>query len=265
MKNILILLTLFIVGCNSASNNKKTYESNKALAEKWIQTFETGNLDLWKEVVSKDLVDVAPLYGMGQVNYDQSLQIAEFYVNNYINVKFNDPIWLPGIDQNTLRPDGSVRAYGNWTGESISTGRTFKLHSYHNFNFKDGKIITTGEFFDATGMVNSVGPVQRNVVVATLNIKKGNYEKVQEMLDLEEGLKTTRNYDGCTHLESFFNKESGMYFIIEHWESFEKYDAYLNWRLTEDPSKLAQRLSALLVDGESGLTPYNNNIGYKFY
>ena len=73
---------------------------------------------------------------------------------------------------------------------------------------KDGKIITTGEYFDATGMVNAVGPVQRNVVVATLRIKEGNYEKVQEMLDLEEGLKTTRNYDGCTHLESFFNKES---------------------------------------------------------
>ena len=208
MKQVLLLITILIVGCNTVSNNNKNYETNKALAEKWIQTFETGNLDLWKDVVSKDLLDVAPLYGMGQVNYDQSLQIAEFYVNNYINVKFNDPVWLPGIDTATMKPDGSVRAYGIWTGESISTGRTFKINSYHNFGFKDGKITSTGEYFDATGMVNSVGPVNRNVVVATLNVKKGSYEKVKEMMDSENGLSVTRNYDGCTHLEAFFNEET---------------------------------------------------------
>ena len=72
MKQVLLLITILIIGCNTVSNNNKNYETNKALAEKWIQTFETGNLDLWKDVVSKDLLDVAPLYGMGQVNYDQS-------------------------------------------------------------------------------------------------------------------------------------------------------------------------------------------------
>ena len=67
MKQVLLLITILIIGCNTVSNNNKNYETNKALAEKWIQTFETGNLDLWKDVVSKDLLDVAPLYGMGQV------------------------------------------------------------------------------------------------------------------------------------------------------------------------------------------------------
>lgn len=265
MKQVLLLITILIIGCNTVSNNNKNYETNKALAEKWIQTFETGNLDLWKDVVSKDLLDVAPLYGMGQVNYDQSLQIAEFYVNNYINVKFNDPVWLPGIDTATMKPDGSVRAYGIWTGESISTGRTFKINSYHNFGFKDGKITSTGEYFDATGMVNTVGPVNRNVVVATLNVKKGSYEKVQEMMDSENGLSVTRNYDGCTHLEAFFNEETGTYFIIEYWESFEKYQTYLDWRLNDDPSRIAEKLSKYLVGGSNGLVPYTNNIGYKFY
>jgi len=114
-------------------------------------------------------------------------------------------------------------------------------------------------------MVNAVGPVDRKVVVATLNIKKGNYGKVQEMMDSEEGLKTTRNYDGCTHIEAFFNEESGTYFIIEYWESFDKYQAYLDWRLKDDPSKLAERLTLLLVGGSNGLTPYTNNTGYNFY
>ena len=262
-KLIFVISILFIYGCNNVSNLQ--YEANKTLAEKWVKTFEDGNIDLWKEVVSEDLLDIAPMYGMGQVDYATSLQVAEFYINNYTNVKFNNPVWLPGIDTATMSTDGSVRAYGTWTGESKSTGRTFRIPSYHNFGFKDGKIVTTGEYFDATGMVNAVGPVDRKVVVATLNIKKGNYGKVQEMMDSEEGLKTTRNYDGCTHIEAFFNEESGTYFIIEYWESFDKYQAYLDWRLKDDPSKLAERLTSLLVGGSNGLTPYTNNTGYNFY
>ena len=262
-KLIFVISVLFIYGCNNVSNPQ--YEANKALAEKWVKTFEDGNIDLWKEVVSEDLLDVAPLYGMGQVDYAASLQVAEFYINNYTNVKFNDPVWLPGIDTATMSPDGSVRAYGVWTGDSKSTGRSFRITSYHNFDFKDGKIVSTGEYFDATGMVNAVGPVDRNVVVATLDVKKGSYDKVKEMLDSENGLTLTRNYDGCTHLEAFFNEETGKYFIIEYWESFEKYQTYLDWRLNDDPSRIAQELSKYLVGGSNGLVPHTNNIGYKFY
>ena len=61
------------------------------------------------------------MYGMGQVNYETSLGIAEV-----TDVKFNKPVWLPGVDTLTMKPDGSVRAYGTWTGKSISTGRTFR-------------------------------------------------------------------------------------------------------------------------------------------
>ena len=79
-KLIFVISVLFIYGCNNVSNPQ--YEANKALAEKWVKTFEDGNIDLWKEVVSEDLLDVAPMYGMGQVDYATSLQVAEFYINN---------------------------------------------------------------------------------------------------------------------------------------------------------------------------------------
>ena len=263
MKQILILITVLIVGCNTVSNND--YEANKMLAEKWVKAFETNNLNLWKEVVSEDLTDIAPLYGMGQVDYEQSLQIAEFYVGNYINVKFNDAIWLPGIDQNTLKPDGSVRAYGSWTGESISSGRTFKITSYHNFGFKDGKIITTGEYFDATGMVNAVGPAQRNVVVFTAKVSKKNIAKYQELMDSDDGLTVTRNADGCTHLEAFYNEETQTYFIYEYWDSYEQYEAYLDWRFNEDPSKLVAKAIPLVMGGEKGMQAHFNNTYYKFF
>ena len=51
-------------------------------------------MELWKEVVSEELVDVAPMYGMGQVDYKTSLQVAEFYVQNYTNVKFQNQVWF---------------------------------------------------------------------------------------------------------------------------------------------------------------------------
>jgi ketosteroid isomerase-like protein/quinol monooxygenase YgiN len=265
MKNLKILILLFtgilLVSCGGNPN----YEKNLTLAKKWIEAFETGNIDLWKEVVSENLVDVAPMYGMGEVDYNTSLQVAEFYVQNYSNVKFKNQVWLPGIDTLTMKPDGSVRVYGNWTGKSKSTGRDFSMVSYHNFGFKDGKIVSTGEYFDATGMVNSVGPNQRNVVVATAKVNKKNIDKFQELMDSEGGLSVTRNYDGCSHLETFYNEESSTYFIVEYWESFEKYETYLDWRFNKDPSKFTDEVWPYVDGGQKGFSAYFNNTKYKFY
>jgi ketosteroid isomerase-like protein/heme-degrading monooxygenase HmoA len=260
-KLILLFVGILFVSCNSNPD----YEKNLATAKKWVQAFEDGNIDLWREVVSEDVQDIAPMYGMGQVDYNTSLQVAEFYVQNYTDVKFNDPVWLPGIDTLTMKPDGSVRAYGRWSGKSLSTGREFSLMSYHNFDFEDGKISSTGEYFDATGMVNAVGPVQRSVIVVSADIKEGKYEAFQELMKSEAGLKTTRNYEGCNHVESFFNEESNKYIVIEHWDSYELYNAYADWRFNEDPSGLVKEMIPLLNGGENGISIYSNNTGYGFY
>jgi quinol monooxygenase YgiN len=164
-----------------------------------------------------------------------------------------------------MKPDGSVRAYGNWTGKSKSTGRDFSMVSYHNFDFKDGEIVSTGEYFDATGMVNSVGPNQRNVVVATAKVNKKNIDKFQELMDSEGGLSVTRNYDGCSHLETFYNEESSTYFIVEYWESFEKYETYLDWRFNKDPSKFTDKVWPYVDGGQKGFSAFFNNTKYKFY
>jgi len=262
MKKILfIFLGILVLSCSTNPD----YQNNLKLAKKWVQAFETSNVELWKEVVSEELVDVAPMYGMGQVDYKTSLQVAEFYVQNYTNVKFQNQVWLPGIDTLTMKPDGSVRAYGTWTGTSKSTGRNFSLTSYHNFDFKDGKITSTGEYFDATGMVNSVGPLQKNLVIVASHIKPGKIDEYQALIDSEAGVKLTRNYKGCISLETSYNEDSNMYFIIENWESAELYQEYLNWRLTKDPSGLVSDIVPLLVGGESGMKVYNPNTRYKFY
>ena len=262
MKKIILLLAgILFVGCDS---NPK-YESNLAVAKKWVQAFEDQNIDLWKEAVSEDLQDIAPMYGMGMVDYETSLQVAEFYVQNYTDVKFNDPVWLPGIDTLTMKPDGSVRAYGRWSGKSLSTGREFSVMSYHNFDFEDGKISSTGEYFDATGMVNAVGPAQRNVVVFTAKVSKRNLDKFQELMDSDAGLTVTRNWEGCTHLEAFYNEETETYFIYEYWDSYKQYEEYLDWRFNVEEPSFVQTVIPLVKGGENGMQAYYNNSTYNFY
>jgi quinol monooxygenase YgiN len=262
MKKIILLLAgILFVGCDS---NPK-YESNLAVAKKWVQAFEDQNIELWKEAVSEDLQDIAPMYGMGMVDYETSLQVAEFYIQNYTDVKFNDPVWLPGIDTLTMKPDGSVRAYGRWSGKSLSTGREFSLMSYHNFDFEDGKISSTGEYFDATGMVNAVGPAQRNVVVFTAKVSKRNIEKFQELMDSDAGLTVTRNWEGCTHLEAFYNEETETYFIYEYWDSYKQYEEYLDWRFNVEEPSFVQTVIPLVKGGENGMQAYYNNSTYNFY
>jgi quinol monooxygenase YgiN len=260
-KIILLLVGILFVACNS----NPEYESNLAVAKKWVQAFEDQNIDLWKEAVSEDLQDIAPMYGMGMVDYETSLQVAEFYVQNYTDVKFNDPVWLPGIDTLTMKPDGSVRAYGRWSGKSLSTGREFSVMSYHNFDFENGKISSTGEYFDATGMVNAVGPAQRNVVVFTAKVSKRNLDKFQELMDSDAGLTVTRNWEGCTHLEAFYNEETETYFIYEYWDSYKQYEEYLDWRFNVEEPSFVQTVIPLVKGGENGMQAYYNNSTYNFY
>jgi quinol monooxygenase YgiN len=257
----LLLIGILFVSCDSNPD----YQSNLAVAKKWVQAFEDQNIELWKEAVSEDLQDIAPMYGMGMVDYETSLQVAEFYIQNYTDVKFNDPVWLPGIDTLTMKPDGSVRAYGRWSGKSLSTGREFSLMSYHNFDFEDGKISSTGEYFDATGMVNAVGPAQRNVVVFTAKVSKRNIEKFQELMDSDAGLTVTRNWEGCTHLEAFYNEETETYFIYEYWDSYEQYEEYLDWRFNVEEPSFVQTVIPFIKGGESGMQAYYNNSTYNFY
>jgi len=59
------------------------------------------------------------------------------------------------VDPETGKNDGSVRTYGTWTGIHTDSGKEFSLRSYHAMAFKDGKIVSGGDYFDFTGFVNS--------------------------------------------------------------------------------------------------------------
>ena len=88
---------------------------------------------------------------------------------------------------------------------------------------------------------------------------------LQKLFETDAGLKTTRNYEGCNHVEGFFNEESSKYVVIQHWDSFEEYNAYADWRFNEDPSGLVGKMLPLISGGADGISIYSNNTGYGFY
>lgn len=262
MKKLILLLSgVLFIACNSNPN----YEENLATAKKLFQLHEEEKIDDQLALVSKDMKFYTPMYGSSDpVGYDAYAAMIKGYHDNYEDVKYNAQVWLPGVDTLSLKPDGSVRTYGTWTGKNSITGKEISLSGYWYFNFDtDGKIIAQGDFFDYGGMMQAVAP--KNPVLVTLKVKPGKKQAMIDLLDTPDGLPTTRAYDGNLSLEAFFNDATNTYYIYGDWASYEHYQKYLDWRFNDDESKMAQQVMALCVGGEEGLTPIFPNADYSSY
>ena len=88
------------------------------------------------------------------------MQHTEFYVQNYTNVKFKNQVWLPGIDTLTMKPDGSVRAYGTWTGTSKSTGAVVGNPVHAWFKWDGDKVSEVTYIFDSAEYVANMSQME---------------------------------------------------------------------------------------------------------
>lgn len=147
------LLALILVGCNSNPG----YEKNLATAQKTFELFQTEDLEAQMELFSEELVYTPPSYGAEDMSKEEFRELLKMYHSAFDEIVFTPEVWLPGTDDNG-RLDGSVRTYGTWNSKDARTGnQTTPLRSYHFFNFDEqGKIIAQGDFFDATGLLNSI-------------------------------------------------------------------------------------------------------------
>ena len=155
MKHLLFSLVVVLTAC-SQPNDLTLYNANLEIAKTAMSCYETPDFETLKSLIHADVEHQSPMYGQGKVNYEGVLGQAKFYMEGFKNVSFEDPIWLPGVDSETLATDGSVRVYGTWKGVIVETGKSFSVNSYHYFNLQDGLIIQSGDYFDATGMVMAV-------------------------------------------------------------------------------------------------------------
>lgn len=156
-KLLLIAIALIAVSCQNTPD-MSLYNANKEIAEKWIRAYESTDLETIKSLTSKDIVHQSPQYGVGEIGYDGILAQANFYMNGYENITFTDAVWLPGVDNTTLISNGGVRVYGTWKGNNKESGKTFSVDSYHWMEVEGGKVVRSGDFFDATGMVMATQP-----------------------------------------------------------------------------------------------------------
>ena len=110
-------------------------------------------------------------------------------------------------------------------------------------------------------MLDAVYP--KNLVIVGINVKAGQMDNVMKILESDGGLQTTRAYDECISLELTINEESNTIWIVGNWESYEKYNAYLQWRQTQDT--VIGNMVPFLKGGEKGLKIIQPNTSYKSY
>ena len=82
-------------------------------------------------------------------NYKEN--ILEFLKKDGVSLKIGHSIYLPGIDENTYKIDGSVRVYYKIT---LNKENDIELSAYRTINFTDGKISGIWEWADYGGVSN---------------------------------------------------------------------------------------------------------------
>ena len=158
MKKLLFLF--FISAITIACTNVKhaEFEKNTEKAKAFFKLHETEQAEEMFTYLHEDIEWHMPVYGMEMGGIDEVKAAIVGYQAEFENMKFTADYWLPGVDSETGEPDGSTRVYGTWNSIHSSSGKETTLTSYHSFEFKDGKIINGGDWFDLGGMMNSVSP-----------------------------------------------------------------------------------------------------------
>ena len=155
---IIALAITTLISCNSNAD-MLLFKGNKEIAQKYLASYESpSDYELFKTMTDENIEHQSPMYGAGKVGYEEVLAQGEFYMNGFENVSFKADAWLPGVNEETLLVDGSVRVYGTWSGNNIASGKEFSVDAYHYFMVENGKVVASGDYFDATGMVMAVQP-----------------------------------------------------------------------------------------------------------
>jgi len=171
MKNILvsILVLASMIACTSKQTTTEGEDPNMILFRENAKVVDAA----FKAYSKKDLKEFASYqadslkvhnaqFGGKDSNKAEFLErsVNFFKLINNINVKVT---LLPGVDEVTLKPDGSVRAYVIWSADFVNNAPKSELKSYFSLKLdKDHKIYDHDEYFDVSGwfQVASAAPAK---------------------------------------------------------------------------------------------------------
>ena len=157
-KIIMISFAIFIAACTQTQQNPN-FEKNVELAKKWFETFTSENFEGVSNFMATDVEWRSCFYGAPLMDKNAALEYMKGWHDAMENIKYTPDNYLPGVDPDTGQLNGSVRTYGTWTGTNTASGKNFEVYMYHYFTFNDeGKIIDSGDFGDATGLMLAVAP-----------------------------------------------------------------------------------------------------------
>lgn len=173
MKKIicLFLASFAIVGCQTPNQPapeepkddaaKIAYEKNLAAIKAAIKAFENENLEEFGSYVSDSVAYYPASYGSTKSTKEEWKNLLGFFTSEFDSIRLAQPLFLPGIDSVTHKPDGSVRYYGSWVSRHKSGVKT-AVAFYAVYEFDDNnKVIYAQDFFDVGGLLNAVAPKKK--------------------------------------------------------------------------------------------------------
>jgi hypothetical protein len=160
MRKIISIATVFmfvlITSCISTKTNHADFDTNVEVAKTFMKLHEAENYTAQADLLHDELLWQPPMYGSEQYGKVEHVEAMKMYQEAFDNITYTADNWLPGVNADTGIIDGSVRTYGTWTGLHVATDKPFSLTSYHTMDFKDGKIIGGGDYFDFGGFFSSL-------------------------------------------------------------------------------------------------------------
>ena len=148
-------MMITLSSCTGVQQNPD-FDKNVELAKTWFTTFTSEDYDATAALMSEDVEWQGCFYGSPVMNKEEAMAYMKGWHDAMEDVVYTPVNWLPGVLADTGLPDGSVRSYGKWTGVHSESGKSWELISYHTWDFKDGLIISGGDYFDAGGLLSSL-------------------------------------------------------------------------------------------------------------
>ena len=153
----LLAIALFSVFVSCTPGMHPEYEQNTETVKAFLKLQgEETDVNAQMALIHEDLEWQPAFHGSVPIGKED----FKAYLLNWQDVMeetvYTPRNYLPGVLADTGLQDGSVRSYGKWTGVHSATGKKWELTAYHTWDFKDGKIIAGGDYFDAGGLIASL-------------------------------------------------------------------------------------------------------------
>ncbi|MAU64159.1 MAG: hypothetical protein CMC38_07465 [Flavobacteriaceae bacterium] len=155
-KILLIALVCIFISCSQGNHPDYAANVETVKTQLALQGSE-ADLQAQLDLAHDDIQWQPAFYGSSPIGKEEYGTYLKGWQDAMEDVVYTPTNFLPGVSPETGLPDGSVRSYGKWTGVNSATGKSWELPStYHTWDFKDGLIISGGDYFDAGGFLASL-------------------------------------------------------------------------------------------------------------